>query len=194
MNSWTDVVNCSVFAFKLNFRKNEESAFRTLKPTDSSKISMKLKCPIVSNSEQVPKPNLQAHCHHTKLFISVQNDHTVVMRKKEKDGIENNWIFRPDSTTLYAWALSNIPQERNGYWILLILFANRLKFSNNAQLLHFTFSQSKGDTMIKDRSSKNSLNLKWCVLCQMVQKRLGALAKSLQRASLYSEKSFFLSI
>ena len=48
--------------------------------------------------------------------------------------------------------------------------------------------------MIKDKSSKNSLNLKWCVLCRMVQKRLGALAKSLQRASLYSEKSFFLSI
>ena len=146
--------------------------------------------PIVSNSEQVPKPNLQAHCR-SSYFISIPN---VVMRKKEKDGIENNWIFRPDSTTLYAWALSNIPQERKGYWILLILFANRLKFSNNAQLLHFTFSQSEGDAMIKDRSSKNSLNLKWCVLCRMVQKRLGALAKSLQRASLYSEKSFFLSI
>ena len=124
--------------------------------------------------------------------VTLSNDYTVVMRKKEKDGIENNWIFRPDSTTLYAWALSNIPQERKGYWILLILFANRLKFSNNAQLLHFTFSQSEGDAMIKDRSSKNSLNLKWCVLCRMVQKRLGALAKSLQRASFVFWKEFLL--
>ena len=48
---------------------SEENAARTQKPRNSSKISMKHKGPIVSNSEQVPKPNLQACCHHTKLLL-----------------------------------------------------------------------------------------------------------------------------
>ena len=40
-----------------------------LKPKKSLKISMKHKCPIESNSEQVPEPNLKAYCLHTKLLL-----------------------------------------------------------------------------------------------------------------------------
>ena len=48
---------------------SEENAARTQKPRNSSKISMKHKGAIVSNSEQVPIQNLQACCHHTKLLL-----------------------------------------------------------------------------------------------------------------------------
>ena len=30
-------------------------------------------CPIVSKSKQVPKPNLQAHCHHTQLLLDCRS-------------------------------------------------------------------------------------------------------------------------
>ena len=43
--------------------------FHFLKPKKSLKISMKHKCPIESNSEQVPEPNLKAYCLHTKLLL-----------------------------------------------------------------------------------------------------------------------------
>ena len=72
------IKHVSFWPFWRTWRNSEEITVRTLKPTESSKISMKHKCPIVSNSNkcqnQIYKLIAIARSFY---FISIPNDHTV---------------------------------------------------------------------------------------------------------------------